>query len=293
MNNIIYYQFSNIIIQLNIDFEYDVSISPYSKFVVDHPEHCDYIFNLKYNPDIDFFNEKTKHFQGQLGQFHFYEDNQGDEYTLFTYKKVYHAITHIGEHEGYCFYVNQNVLFEEINNGNHLENYLCLHKILMLFQGYILHSCHIHYHDQAILFTAPSGTGKSTQGNLWNQYKDAVIINGDRTLIRKIDDKYYGCGIPFSGTSNICLNKQAKLSAIIIIRQAPYNKITNLRNIEKYKYLLSEITYASWNLKETTGAMNFVDDLIKNIPIYLLECTQYKEAVDTLYNQLIKDGLYE
>ena len=54
---------------------------------------------------------------------------------------------------------------------------------------YVLHSSYIVYHDQAILFTAPSGVGKSTQASLWQKYRNIKIINGDRTLITKNKEK--------------------------------------------------------------------------------------------------------
>ena len=61
-----------------------------------------------------------------------------------------------------------------------------------LFQNRIihLHSSYIIYHDKAILFTGPSGIGKTTQAELWRDYQGAEIINGDVTLIRKWDGRY-------------------------------------------------------------------------------------------------------
>ena len=50
--------------------------------------------------------------------------------------------------------------------------------------GFILHASAIRVDDQIVVFTAPSGTGKSTQANLWRAYRGAQIINGDRCAVR-------------------------------------------------------------------------------------------------------------
>ena len=76
----------------------------------------------------------------------------------------------------------EKVLFKQIN----LMNYLAFEDVLVNHQGFILHSSFISWQNNGILFTAPSGTGKSTQADLWKKYEDADIYNGDRTIIRKI-----------------------------------------------------------------------------------------------------------
>ena len=70
--------------------------------------------------------------------------------------------------------------------------------------GFILHASYILYRGEAILFSAPSGTGKSTQAAFWKEHRGAEIINGDRVLVIKRDGVFYACGVYVSGTSGIC-----------------------------------------------------------------------------------------
>ena len=64
-----------------------------------------------------------------------------------------------------------------------------LHGVLMEWQG------------KGIILTASSGTGKTTHARLWREYENALIINGDRVLIRKEEGQWYAFGTPWSGSS--------------------------------------------------------------------------------------------
>ena len=55
--------------------------------------------------------------------------------------------------------------------------------------GIIFHSAYIGFRNEGILFTAPSGTGKSTQAELWRKWREADVINGDRSLGDKQERK--------------------------------------------------------------------------------------------------------
>ncbi len=70
----------------------------------------------------------------------------------------------------------------------------------------------------AVLFTAPSGTGKSTQAELWRKHRGASIINGDCTLIAEDDGVFTAFGFPFSGTSGIFENRKAPIAAVVYLR---------------------------------------------------------------------------
>lgn len=72
-------------------------------------------------------------------------------------------------HRDYIRYLNIDTVFNSL---------LSLERRMNSYKSYILHSSYIVYQEQAILFSAPSGTGKSTQADLWKKYRDIEIING-------------------------------------------------------------------------------------------------------------------
>ena len=107
-----------------------------------------------------------------------------------------------------------------------------------------LHASFIAFQNKAILFSAPSGTGKSTQADLWQKYVRGVeIINGDRAIIGIEDNGVKAYGLPFCGTSKITLNQSFNLSTIVILRQGKINKLIELAAKDGYKYLYSQVNW--------------------------------------------------
>lgn len=178
----------------------------------------------------------------------------------------------------YCFKYSRNIL-ESID----------IEQILNKFNVFILHSSFIKWQDKAILFTAPSGTGKSTQADLWEKYENAEIINGDRTGIRKMDGKWTAYGLPIAGSSGIYKNKKAEISHIIVLRQGKENKLTKLSPREAFIKLYSETLVHTWDKEFQENIVNMITDVVQSVPIYQYECLPDKSAVDFLKEQIIKD----
>ena len=70
---------------------------------------------------------------------------------------------------------------------------------VLFHQGIVIHAAAIECEGKGIVFSAPSGTGKSTQANLWKVHKKAKILNGDRPVIRVPEERSYVYGTPWSG----------------------------------------------------------------------------------------------
>lgn len=168
---------------------------------------------------------------------------------------------------------------------------LCLERKVQNFNQYILHSSYMTINNKAILFTAPSGTGKSTQADLWMKYRGSEVMNGDRSLLVK-EDKYYAYGWPICGSSEICNNKKYPITCIVVLSQAKVNKIEELSYKDSFKKILSELTINYHNPLFVNCAMDFIDDLVKNVKIYHLACDISEDAVKCLENKLKEDDLW-
>lgn len=163
--------------------------------------------------------------------------------------------------------------------------FLELSEFLIRYSAVILHGSVVEYQGKGIVFTAPSGTGKSTQASLWKQYYRANIINGDRAIVRK-DFDYQVCGSPYAGSSHIYKNENVGLTAIVVLKQAKNNKIRKMNKKEAYLCLLSEMSVSRWDKKTVEKQTEWLIQLIDDIPVYLLECLPDKGAVDILYQEL-------
>lgn len=176
-------------------------------------------------------------------------------------------------------------LFEHFN----IWNYMAFENPLLYYQAFLLHSSFISWQNNGILFTAPSGTGKSTQADLWKKYEDADIYNGDRTIIRKIEGKYYGFGSPYAGSSGIYRNESAPIKAIVVIEQGPDNVIRRLHGREAFLPLFRETLMNTWNKEYMEKMTDLLMDAACQIPVYHLSCRPDQDAVDTVKNEILKE----
>ena len=150
------------------------------------------------------------------------------------------------------------------------------------FHALNLHSSLIRYRGKGILFSAPSGTGKSTQAALWEQYRRAEIINGDRALIRKTSERWIAYGSPFAGSSGIYKNENVPIQMIVILRQGKDNQIEWLSPSEAFKCLYKETIVPRWNDSAHVQIMDMLNEIVDEIPICCFHCTPDESAVEVL-----------
>lgn len=170
-------------------------------------------------------------------------------------------------------------------------NAVGIESLLIEKKRIILHSSHIRVGDKAILFSAPSGTGKSTQASLWEQYEGAEIINGDRTALAIDNSVVTAYGLPIAGSSNIYKNVTSPLGAVVVIRQAKENSVKRIGAREAFKWLLSETTVSSWIPGFYENVVELLFEIVQSTPVYMLECTPDREAVECLKKVLTEDKI--
>lgn len=168
-------------------------------------------------------------------------------------------------------------------------DFLALEEGFLTYNALILHSSFISWQGNGIVFTAPSGTGKSTQADLWHEYEGAEIYNGDRTIIRKIDNVYHGFGSPYAGSSGIYRNETAPIKAIIVLTQAPENRIERLTGKQAFTPLYKETLMNTWNPEYMNKMTDLLMDVAAKIPIYHLACRPDREAVELVKKTLFQE----
>lgn len=188
---------------------------------------------------------------------------------------------------------NIRVLEEILTQKLHpyfLPELLHLERGLIQKNSFVFHSAYIILANNGILFTAPSGGGKSTQAELWKKYKNAEIVNGDKSIIGKENGKWYAYGIPFSGSSEYCLNRTCPLKAIVILDKGPLNTLIPV-GIRGFSNVFSQVTVNPWDKEFCNKAMDLVMDVCNEVPIYYYSCTKTPEAVEVLYQEFIEKGI--
>ena len=153
----------------------------------------------------------------------------------------------------------------------------------------ILHSCFISYQAKGIVFTGPSGIGKSTQAELWRLNRPQVeIINGDRSILSCQNNTPMVYGLPFCGSSKIALNKSVPLRAIVILCQGKENNICSLGDMEAVKQIYSECSVSPWDRQCIQNVLEVLKCIVSKVPVYVLSCLPEKSAVDLLDQVLHK-----
>lgn len=161
---------------------------------------------------------------------------------------------------------------------------MALEKALLKRQALVLHSAFIAYRGRGIVFTAPSGTGKSTQADLWQRYAGARVVNGDRSIIWWNEHKqcYEVCGLPFCGSSQINYNERYPLHAVVFIAQAAQNHVQSFPMIQAVRKLFGEISINQWDSASVEAAFDQIEHLASCVRMVQLECNMEPEAVETL-----------
>jgi hypothetical protein len=155
----------------------------------------------------------------------------------------------------------------------------------------LFHCSYLDRNGKALLFTAPSGTGKSTQAELWQKYRGTEIVNGDRAAVSVRNGALLAEGIPFCGSSVYCKNASLPIGAVIYLSQAPETTIRRLRGREAFSRLWEGISVNTWYKQDLIRAADIVEKLAVEIPVYHLACRPDESAVIALEDALRKQGL--
>ena len=159
---------------------------------------------------------------------------------------------------------------------------LALERRLVKRDNIILHCAYVEYRGEAILFSAPSETGKTTQANLWEKYRGSRTVNGDRSLLGKKNGRWTAQGWPVCGTSEVCHDEAFPIRAVVMLSQAKENRAVRMTPGQAFPLVYSQITVNRWNREDHIHTMDLIQDLLESVPVYHLGCTISEEAVECL-----------
>jgi hypothetical protein len=159
------------------------------------------------------------------------------------------------------------------------------YEAILDYDAFFLHSSAVAVDNKAYLFTADSGTGKSTHSALWMKYfgDRAVMINDDKPVIRMIDGSLYACGTPFSGKNDINKNILVPLQGICHLNRGIKNEIKEISPKEALNIIINQ-TLRLEDKNKMINLFTILDKVLRNVKVYALYCDISREAVETSYN---------
>jgi len=142
---------------------------------------------------------------------------------------------------------------------------------LMRDEGFLLHASGIGTPNGVILFTGPSGAGKTTLCQLSQQFADCTQLCDERIVVRRDPTSptgYRAYGTPWPGEGNIYNRINGPLAAIFLISHAPTNQLKPAHDAHALTWLMREIFPTVWNREGLTFTLDFMADLLEKLPCY-------------------------
>ena len=169
-----------------------------------------------------------------------------------------------------------------------LENSSIYTQLAVGLAGYgvlQMHGSALCMDGQAYVFTAASGTGKSTHARLWREaFGDRVwMINDDKPLIRVFEDGARAYGTPWDGKHHLSRAASAPLKAIVDLARGSENRIAPMGKADAYALLISHC-YVSDDPKNRLAVSTLESRLLERAEFYRLRCNTDPDAATVAYN---------
>lgn len=271
---------ANIPIQLNTDLDY----TRYFKWAFSFRDHSNDTSFLQ----LDFQKDNSLVVHGEKiykeGNIHWYRNTNSHEIALHNKES--------NERLGLLYADRQwkSITIKEATESSgsviRLLSEMAFRNFILLYRGFGMHGSAINYQGNGVVFSAPSGTGKSTQAGLWEKHKNAEIFVEDRTTIRMINGNVKIFGTPWSGKSNNNSNQSFPLKAIIFLEQSPNNSIRELTQKEYLQRTMARSYLPYFDEALMQQAISNIAAIMPKVPAYLLQCRPDKEAVETVLEKL-------
>lgn len=156
----------------------------------------------------------------------------------------------------------------------------------------LFHGSVIAVDGEGYLFTAKSGTGKSTHTRLWREYfgERAVMVNDDKPLLHITDSGMTAYGTPWDGKHRLSTNTAVPLKGICILTRDTTNHIDPAESHAVYPLIVQQ-TNRSLTADGMKQTLSLIDRMLNVVPVYRLGCNMDIEAARVAYegmNRLMK-----
>lgn len=171
-----------------------------------------------------------------------------------------------------------------------LSIYRAVAERLPEFDSFVFHGAAISYKDRGYLFTAPSGTGKSTHILLWRKYigKSVDIINGDKPIIKATKDGIFVCSTPWAGKEGWQKNRILPLSCLTFLERSKEPFISQKLPKNCLKKIMNQ-AYMPKNPQNLGRTLELIDRLLSRVPIYALGCDISESSVKVAFEAMTKE----
>ena len=162
-------------------------------------------------------------------------------------------------------------------------------EALFAYDVLLFHGSVVAVDGMAYMFTAKSGTGKSTHTRLWRELlgERAVMVNDDKPFLRVTEEGVLACGSPWNGKHRLGANICVPLKAICILERGVENRIARLSAGEALRMLLQQSNRPS-DEKMLPRYMDLIDRVALHVEFFILQCNMELEAAEVAFEAMAK-----
>lgn len=163
-------------------------------------------------------------------------------------------------------------------------------KLPSMFASFLFHGAVIEYEGRGYVFAAKSGTGKSTHIALWQRrFGDGVrVINGDKPIMRFEDGVLYAYGTPWCGKEGMEINARVPVCALCFLERGKCNEIVPISAADAVMRVFQQVLTPT-DLQSVDTLFPLLDQMLREIPCYLLKCTMDEEAAEVSYEGMRRE----
>ncbi|MBR3738744.1 MAG: hypothetical protein IKN26_08410 [Eubacterium sp.] len=187
--------------------------------------------------------------------------------------------------------IDKEIENSEFNPPRDYAESICIYReiaeVLPSYNRCVFHGAVIEYNNKGFIFTAPSGTGKTTHISLWKKFlgDKMSIVNGDKPILHFENGEVFAYSTPYAGKERLQNHSSVKLSGICLIKRGKENKIQKV-NAGDYLTEIVPQVYMPFEPLQAMKTLEHLDELLKDVPMYVLYCDISKEAFKTSFEEL-------
>lgn len=162
-------------------------------------------------------------------------------------------------------------------------------EFLFSYNTLLFHGSAIAVDGEGYLFTAHSGTGKSTHTRLWMQAfgNRAVMVNDDKPFLQLDEDRVWLYGSPWSGKHGLDANIRVPLKGLCILERGAENRIARISAAEALP-MLQKQAYRPLEEHKETAFLQLVDRLSQAVPLWKMACNKNPDAAHIAFEAMHK-----
>ena len=157
---------------------------------------------------------------------------------------------------------------------------------LLNFDGTFLHASAVIVDGKAYLFSADSGTGKSTHTEKWCRLFGARYLNDDKPALRRINGTWMAYGTPWSGKHDLSSPEGAPVGGIAFLKRGEENSICPLTAKQALPRLMAQ-SLLKLSKAQMEKQLMLVDKLLQEVPLWELTCRNDDDAAYLSYETMV------